>query len=190
MHHLEDCKGCKASQGPPKARPQPPPRTIAATLARGAYGPHRPAAASGRTSLEAAEQLGLLVQDVFSYGLVLWELLTFKMPWDGLATQWQVGRARSDIAVRTVFFAQLGCSICSKSFTAPCLLVLGWGPAVAPPCLLSYYCWYCMSAATPTSTCKLLPRAAVCASIVVNKPRAYCGAGGWTGHGREEASDP
>jgi hypothetical protein len=45
--------------------------------------------------------LGVLVQDVFSFGLVLWELLTFKVPWDGLATQWQVGMVWFDHAVAT-----------------------------------------------------------------------------------------
>ena len=32
-------------------------------------------------------------QDVFSYGMVLWELLTFKTPWEALSSPWQVGAA-------------------------------------------------------------------------------------------------
>ncbi len=33
------------------------------------------------------------LQDVFSYGMVLWELLTFKTPWKDASNAWQVGSA-------------------------------------------------------------------------------------------------
>lgn len=41
------------------------------------------------TSTEAGHLLSL--QDIFSFGCILWELLTFERPWGSIINPWQAG---------------------------------------------------------------------------------------------------
>ena len=34
-----------------------------------------------------------LLQDAFSFGVCMWEMLTFRIPWGDIANPWQVGLA-------------------------------------------------------------------------------------------------